>query len=57
MLVNPVNSVKYNNTSNVKNNNTTISQTLRSVFYSISSNDAYQVGAQHSGIVTATGIK
>jgi len=40
-----------------KNNNTTISQTLRSVFYSISSNDAYQVGAQHSGIVTATGIK
>ena len=39
----------------VKNTNTTISQTLRSVFYSISSNDSYQVGAQHSGIVTATG--
>ena len=38
-----------------KNTNTTISQTLRSVFYSISSNDSYQVGAQHSGIVTATG--
>ncbi len=38
-----------------KNNNTTISQTLRSVFYSISSNNAYQVGAQHSGMVTATG--
>ena len=39
----------------VKNNNTTISQTLRSVFYSISSNDSYQVGATHSGTVTATG--
>ena len=38
-----------------KNTNTTISQTLRSVFYSISSNDTYQVGAQHSGIVTAKG--
>lgn len=39
----------------VKNTNTTISQTLRSVFYSISSNSSYQVGAQHSGIVTASG--
>lgn len=39
-----------------KNTNQTISQTLRSVFYSISSNNAYQVGAQHSGIVTATGV-
>ena len=38
-----------------KNNNTTMSQTFRSVFYSISSKDTYQVGAQHSGIVTATG--
>lgn len=38
-----------------KNDNTTISQTFRSVFYSISSNDSYQVGAQHSGMVTATG--
>lgn len=37
-----------------KNTNETISQTLRSVFYSISSNNSYQVGAQHSGIVTAT---
>lgn len=36
-----------------KNNNVTISQTLRNVFYSISSNNTYQVGAQHSGIVTA----
>ena len=39
----------------VKNNNTTVSQTFRSIFYSISSNDSYQVGAQHSGMVTATG--
>lgn len=39
----------------VKNTNQTISQTIRSVFYSISSNDTYQVGAQHSGVVTATG--
>lgn len=38
-----------------KNTNTTISQTLRSVFYSISSNNSYQVGAQRSGMVTATG--
>lgn len=38
----------------IKNTNTTISQTLRSMFYSISSNNSYQVGAQHSGIVTAT---
>lgn len=40
-----------------KNTNQTISQTLRSVFYSISSNDTYQVGAQRSGMVTATGTK
>jgi hypothetical protein len=39
----------------VKNTNETLSQSLRSVFYSISSNNAYQVGAQHSGLVTATG--
>lgn len=38
-----------------KNNNTTLSQTFRSIFYSISSNDTYQVGGQHSGMVTATG--
>lgn len=38
----------------VKNNNPTLSQTFRSAFYSISSKDTYQVGAQHSGIVTAT---
>ena len=38
-----------------KNDNTTLSQTFRSIFYSSSSSDTYQVGAQHSGIVTATG--
>ncbi len=40
-------------TCTAKNNNTTISQTLRSVFYSTSSNGAYQVNATHSGIVTS----
>lgn len=39
-----------------KNNNTTISQTIRGIFYSISSNHAYQVSAEHSGMVTATGF-
>ena len=39
----------------VKNTNETLSQTLRSVFYSISANDATQVAAQHSRMVTATG--
>lgn len=38
-----------------KNDNTTMSQTLRSVFYSISSNNSYQVGAEHGGTVNATG--
>lgn len=38
-----------------KNDNTTMSQTLRSVFYSISSNNSYQVGADHGGNVNATG--
>jgi len=36
-----------------KNNNTTLSQTLRSVFYATSSNNASQVNAKHTGIVTA----
>lgn len=40
-----------------KNDNTTMSQTLRSVFYSISSNNSYQVGADHGGTVNATGTK
>jgi hypothetical protein len=39
----------------VKNTNKTMAQTIRSAFYSISGNDTYQVSAQHSGIVTATG--
>ena len=39
----------------IRNTNETLSQSLRSVFYSISSNDAAQIAAQHSGIVTATG--
>lgn len=37
------------------NDNVTLSQTFRSVFYSTSSNEGYQVSAQHSGTVTATG--
>ena len=40
----------------VKNTNTTISQTLRNFFYTVSGNDTYQVFAQSSGIVTANGI-
>ena len=39
----------------VKNTNKTMAQTIRSAFYSISGNDTYQISAQHSGIVTATG--
>ena len=39
----------------VKNTNTTIAQTIRNAFYSITGNDTYQIAAQHSGIVTATG--
>lgn len=38
-----------------KNTNQTLSQSLRSVFYSISSNDASQVAGQHSRMVTANG--
>lgn len=41
----------------VKNTNKTMSQTIRSVFYSIAGNDTYSIAAQHSGVVTATGIK
>ncbi len=40
-------------TCKAKNNNTTISQTLRSVFYSTSSSTASQVEASHTGIVTS----
>lgn len=41
----------------VKNTNTTIAQTLRNFFYSISGNDTYQIAAQHAGIVTVNGTK
>ena len=39
----------------VKNTNKTMAQTIRNAFYSISGNNTYQISAQHSGIVTATG--
>ena len=39
----------------VKNTNRTMAQTIRNAFYSISGGDTYQIAAQHSGIVTATG--
>lgn len=39
----------------VKNTNKTMAQTIRSAFYSISGQDTYQISAQHSGIVSATG--
>jgi hypothetical protein len=41
----------------VKNTNKTMAQTLRTAFYSISGSDTYQVAAQHSGMVQATGSK
>ena len=41
----------------VKNTNKTMSQTIRSVFYSITGSDTYSIAAQHSGIVTATGSR
>lgn len=39
----------------VKNTNRTISQMLRNFFYTISGNDAYQVSAQHAGVVMSNG--
>jgi len=39
----------------VKNTNKTMSQTIRSVFYTIAGGDTYTIAAQHSGVVTATG--
>lgn len=39
----------------VKNTNKTMAQTIRNVFYSISGSNTYQISAQHSGMVTATG--
>ena len=41
--------------ASVKNNNKTLSQTIRGVFYSISGSDIYTILAQHSGVVTANG--
>lgn len=37
---------------NVKNTNMTISQSLRNLFYKVSGNSSYQIGASDSGIVT-----
>lgn len=37
----------------VKNTNTTLAQSIRSVFYSISGSGTSQVAAQHSGVVTS----
>ncbi|MBR2289634.1 MAG: hypothetical protein IJ867_03270 [Clostridia bacterium] len=39
----------------VKNNNKTLSQTIRGIFYSISGNGTYQIAAQSSGMVTSNG--
>lgn len=39
----------------VKNTNKTISQMLRTFFYTSSGGTTYQVAAQHSGMVTGTG--
>ena len=41
--------------ASVKNSNTTMSQQLKSFFYSVSGNDTYTIAADHSGIVTANG--
>lgn len=41
--------------TSLKNTNKTLSQTIRSVFYSISGSDIYSIAAQHSGVVTANG--
>ena len=39
----------------VKNNNKTLSQTIRGIFYSISGNGTYQISAQSSGVVASNG--
>ena len=41
----------------IKNTNKTLSQTIRGVFYSISTGDTYSIAAQHSGVCTANGSK
>lgn len=40
-----------------KNTNTTIAQSLKNFFYSISGNSTYQISASHSGVVMANGGK
>ena len=44
-------------TVNVKNTNTTIAQTLKNFFYSMSGNSTYQIEGQHTGVVMANGGK
>ena len=39
----------------VKNSNQTLAQTIRGIFYSIAGNGNYQIAAQASGLVSATG--
>ena len=41
----------------VKNTNQTMSQTIRSVFYSIAGSDTYSIAGHHAGVVTATGTR
>lgn len=41
----------------VKNTNKTMAQTIRTAFYSITGSDTYQISAQSSGMVQATGSK
>ncbi len=41
----------------IKNTNKTMAQTIRGAFYSATGSDTYQIAAQHSGIVKATGSK
>ena len=39
----------------VQNNNETLAQTIRGIFYSITGSGTYQIAAQASGLVSATG--
>ena len=39
----------------VQNSNETLAQTIRGIFYSITGSGTYQIAAQASGLVTATG--
>lgn len=41
--------------ASVKNTNSTLSQQLKSFFYSVTGNDTYTIAAEHAGIVTANG--